>query len=146
VFSSQFRGTLNSLFATRLTADYRAGSVSPGYARRGVELAAGLVEAVCGAMGMSAAQEERAAYEASMKTKQRVPEMPVAQVEDWIRAQFPHASWQVRRRSDRDFTVDVWGIREEERERFCQVYELTSDILVDDDVWIVIVPLPSGEH
>jgi hypothetical protein len=81
-----------------------------------------------------------------MKTKQRVPEMPVAQVEAWIREEFPHASWQVRRRSDRDFTVDVWGIREEDRERFCQVYELTSDILVDDDVWIVVVPLPSDDR
>ena len=80
------------------------------------------------------------------QTRTAIPTKYVTQVKRSILQDFPGLEIETHKRGPRDFTLDVYGITDDIYERFSEVYELTTDILIDHDVWIVVVPLPERDN
>lgn len=76
------------------------------------------------------------------RTKVKTPEECVAEMREVILRDFPHLELRTEQRNARDFTIEAWGVTDKESERFSQIYDLVSDMLVDHDVWIVVLKLP----
>ena len=135
---------LNDFFAARIVGDYRERDISRFDADGAVALAERFVAAVGGKMGRNQVADSAAEYGA-MKTKPRDPMECVEEVKQAILRDFPDVEIMADRRNERDFTLDVWGIEDGMRERFSETYDLVTDILIDDDVWVVVIPLPRNE-
>lgn len=143
VFGGEFAGTLNRLFSIRLTGDYRDVDVSRGDGNAAHRKSERFVSAIRARMEVSETREPGAAYGRSMKrTKVKTPEECVAEMREVILRDFPHLELRTEQRNARDFTIEAWGVTDKESERFSQIYDLVSDMLVDHDVWIVVLKLP----
>jgi uncharacterized protein (UPF0332 family) len=143
VFGGELADTLNRLFSIRLIGDYRDVDVSRGQGNAAHGKSERFVSAIRARMEASETREPDAAYGRSMKgTKVKTPEECVAEMRDVILRDFPHLELRTEQRNERDFTIEAWGVTEQDSERFSQIYYLVSDMLVDHDVWIVVLPLP----
>ena len=148
VFEERYRETLNELFAVRIIGDYRDLDVSARKAREALRDAASFVESVTAKLGRRGTAEESTNYGTSA-VKARTAARPrklVADLEATIKGDYPDVEIRVTRRGARDYTMDVYGITDERFPKFKKIYGLTSDILVDHDVWIVVLPLPYLEN
>ena len=95
-------------------------------------------------METKAIRESSSDYEAGVKTKQRDPEGCAERVKEEILRDFPDVDRTTDRRGPRDFTLDVWGVADR-YEEFSKIYTLVTDMLVEDDVWVVVLPLPKRD-
>lgn len=147
LFERRFSRALNNLFTFRIKGDYRLADVSSRDARDGTRLAEAFVKAVEEAIGKAAIRETSATYGKEMKsTAARNPKVHLSTVTNRILRDFPGVTIKTHKRGPRDFTLDVYGAPEDSFEAFGDIYELTSDILVDHDVWIVVIPLHEQDN
>jgi uncharacterized protein (UPF0332 family) len=147
VFARELGNVLPPLFELRIEADYRRTDVSAKAAGVALKRASVFVSAVSDKTRRGEIGESRAAYGASMKTKQaRPPQAFLEDVKAKILENYPDVYFRVKRRGERDFTLEVfgdypemWSVRE------C-LGDMTIDTLVDHDVWIVVLGLPRSEN
>ena len=140
---SALRSTLQELFDRRVAADYSAENVSAGDARGAVKRAARLVGAVSSAAGPGSGREAEPVYGSEKvmtdnAAKARARGL-IEEVQQIILQEYPDREFEVVEFGPRDYrlicrggTGDLEGIHEALDGR-------TSDILVDDDIWIVIL-------
>ena len=140
---SALRSTLQELFDRRVTADYSAENVSAGDARGAVKRASRLVGAVSAAAGPGSVREAEPVYGSEkMKTDRAVKARAkrlIEEVQQIILQKYPDREFEVVEFGPRDYrlivrggTGDLEGIHEALDGRM-------SDILVDHDIWIVIL-------
>jgi uncharacterized protein (UPF0332 family) len=143
-FAASLGSVLPQLFQVRIRADYEVIDVSEREAAQSVNRANEVVGAVVKSVGRSAISETKAPYEAVMKTKQtsKAPEDYVEDVKKTITEKYPDVDFKVQQRGPRDFTLRVYGDYPEMWEVGDSLGEMTIDILVDHDVWIVVLSLP----
>ena len=133
------RNALNILFQLRLTADYRVANVSRKGATESAAIARRMLESVTARLERLGVGESQVEYhDGVMET--RTPESLVEEVCSTITGALPDATVDVVQRGPRDFTLEVYDVDE-----MMDVYDtldgVTSDILVDHDVWIVVLAL-----
>jgi uncharacterized protein (UPF0332 family) len=139
IYPGGLRNTLNVLFESRLTADYRVTSVSRKGATGSIALARRMLELITTRLNRLSVGEGQVEYhDGVMET--RTPESLVDEVRSTITGAFPDSNVDVVQRGPRDFTLEVYNVDE-----IMDVQDVlagvTSDILVDHDVWIVVLAL-----
>lgn len=143
VFMRDLAKVLPELFQLRIEADYRSLETSSGAARKASVRADGFVFAVSDAMSQGKVSEQGAAYGGLMKTKQiKKPEDFLEEVKQTILKHYPDVDFRVKRRGERDFTLEVYGDYPEMWSVSECLDYMTIDTLVDDDVWIVVLGMP----
>jgi uncharacterized protein (UPF0332 family) len=142
VIDRRFARTLSDLFAIRLVGDYRATDVSGRQAESSVDRAEEIVAEIGAKIEAGLIREAESEYGTMKATKTREPKQCLEEVRDWIAERFPHVTFGVEPRGERDFTLEAFGVTDDDWDKFQDVYELTTDILVDHDVWVVVLPLP----
>ena len=139
----ELRSTLGELFDRRVMADYSAENVSAGDAGGAVKRAGQLLGAVSATAGTGSVREAEPAYGSEeVKTDRAVKARArglIEEVKQIILQKYPDREFEVVEFGPRDYrlicrggTGDLEGIHEALDGR-------TSDILVDDDIWIVIL-------
>lgn len=143
LYPGGLRNTLNVLFQSRLTADYRVTSVSRKGATGSIALARRMLESVTTRLDHLSVGESQLEYHGGVM-EIRTPESLVDEVRSTITGAFPDSNVDVVQRGPRDFTLEVYNVDE-----IMDVEDVldgvTSDILVDHDVWIVVLALGRRE-
>ena len=96
-------------------------------------------------METKAIRESSSDYEAGVKTKPRDPEGCAERVKEEILRDFPDVDSTTDRRGPGEFTLDSWGVDADRYEEFSKIYTRVTDMLVEDDVWVVVLPLPKRD-
>lgn len=143
LYPAGFRRALSDLFEVRLVADYRSADVSRQHATNAVSLSRRLVESVLERQRHSRLSEPQVGYHDGAMGK-RTPESLVEEVRRSITGAFPDAAVDVVQRGPRDFTLEVYNV-DEMMDVQDALDGVTSDILVDHDVWIVVLALGRRE-
>jgi hypothetical protein len=142
VFSGKLARVLPELFETRIDADYRLVNVGSDEAGQATRRASVLVSEVASAMESRTLRETRARYGGEVKTKVKRPEDLLEEHKATILAHYPDVDFRVKRRGDRDFTLEVYGDYPNMWEVRQCLGDMTIDALVDHDVWIVVLGQP----
>ena len=137
------RLTLNNLFDRRVKADYSAENVSAGDARGAVKQAGRLVGAVSATAGTGSVREAEPAYGSEeVKTDRAVKARAkglIDEVQQVILQKYPDREFEVVEFGPRDYRLIVRGGRGDLEGIHRVLDGRTTDILVDHDVWIVIL-------
>ena len=141
VFPAELGGVLNALFKLRIVADYRVKAVPLKQMERGVPRARAFVDAISQWASEFRVSDIEVSYGGDMKTKTREPREYVDEVEQTIRSAHPQFRTVVIERGPREYTLEVYGDDESVWEASDLTNEMTTDMLVEDDVWIVVLPL-----
>ncbi len=137
-----FRSTLQELFDRRVMADYSSENVSARHARAAEVRAARLVEKVASAAWPGSVREVRSAYgskrmRSDKAVKAKAKEL-IGEVQQIILQRYPDCEFRVIEFGPKDYRLIVRGSADLE-----DIHEAldgrTSDILVDHDIWIVIL-------
>jgi uncharacterized protein (UPF0332 family) len=140
---ARLRSTLQELFDRRVTADYRAESVSARHARGASERAVRLVAEVSEALGRGAIREARSAYGSEqMKTRRAVKAKArelIQEIQQAILREYPDCEFKAIERGPKDYRLIVRSDRAELDDIHRILDGRTADILVDHDIWIVIL-------
>jgi uncharacterized protein (UPF0332 family) len=146
LYASRLAGTLERLFELRITADYRPSDVSAKEAERATKLAEGYASEIETNMSTKRLREAAPAYEATAVPKMARPADYVRYLKTKILEHYPELEFETHKRGPRDFTLKVYGDREDLLwDVQDAVGDLRSDILVDHDVWIVFSPRRPAE-
>lgn len=144
VSPTNVRGTLSVLFNHRVMADYRADNVSERMARSGLKLASELLAQVTTALASHRIGESSREHEASQMRNARasraIARKRVIEIQQIILARFPGCDFEVVEFGPRDYRMIVHGGFEDAVDIDEVLDGCTSDILVDDDIWIVVLP------
>ncbi len=137
------RSTLSELFDRRVTADYSAENVSVGDAGGALKRASRLVGAVSAKTGTGSAREAEAVYGSEeVKTdgaaKARARGL-IEDVKETILQKYPDREFEVVEFGPKDYRLIVRGGRGELEGIHKTLDGRTTDILVDHDIWIVIL-------
>jgi len=137
------RSTLGELFDRRVTADYRAENVSSGDARGAVKRAGRLVDSVSVASGPGLVREAEPEYGSEKVTTDRAIRAKarglIAEVQQVILQKYPDREFEVIEFGPRDYRLIVRGGRGDLEGIHKALDGRTADILVDHDIWIVIL-------
>ncbi len=140
---SALRSTLGELFDRRVTADYSAENVSAGDARGAVKRAGRLVEAVSATAGTGSIREAKPVYGSEkVKTDRAVKARAkglIKEVQQIILQRYPDREFEVVEFGPKDYRLIVRGGRGDLEGIHKALDGRTSDILVDHDIWIVIL-------
>ncbi len=140
---AMLRSTLQELFDRRLTADYSAENVSAGDARGAVKRASRLVGAVSAAAGPGSVREAEPVYGSEkVKTDRAVKARAkrlIEEVQQIILQKYPDREFEVVEFGPRDYRLIVRGGRGDLEGIHRVLDGRTTDILVDHDIWIVIL-------
>ncbi|HEY5640251.1 MAG TPA: hypothetical protein VIW01_09380, partial [Dehalococcoidia bacterium] len=138
-----FRRTLNNLFDRRVKADYRAVDVSRRTGEDSARQAASLVRRVEKMGGSHGIAEAKADYEGrSMPTARETRKKArgfIDEIKGRLIGAFPDCEFQLIERSPKDYRLVVRGGFRDNVDIQDVVDGRTSDILVDHDIWIVIL-------
>jgi uncharacterized protein (UPF0332 family) len=138
---SALAGVLNALFKLRIVADYRMKDAPRTRVERAVPRSREMVEAVTRWLSEFRVSDVELSYGGDMNTKTRAPREYVAEVERMIHSAYPNFRTVVIERGSRDYTLEVHGEDESVWEASDLTNDITTNMLVDDDVWIVVLPL-----
>jgi uncharacterized protein (UPF0332 family) len=137
------RSILPDLFNHRVRADYGSGNVSARHSRGASERAARLVAEVSEALGQGAIREARSAYGSKqMKTTKAVKAKArelIQGVEQAILQEYPDCEFKAIERGPKDYRLIVRSDRADLDDIHRILDGRTADILVDHDIWIVIL-------
>jgi hypothetical protein len=87
------------------------------------------------------AMEAAPGYNVGVKTKCADPMKHVKEFKQKILAEYPDVDFKVIQRADRDFTIKVYGDYEEMDDVPEILGDAGIDLLMDEDVWIVVLGL-----
>ena len=140
---SALRSTLGALFDRRVTADYSAEDVSARDAGDSVKRADRLVVAVSAAAGRRSVREAEPVYGSErVKTdraiKAKAKEL-IEEVKQTILRAYPDREFKVVEFGPKDYRLIVRGGKGDLFGIHKALDGLTTDILVDHDIWIVIL-------
>ena len=135
------RSTLSELFDRRVTADYSAENVSVGDAGGALKRASRLVGAVSAKTGTGSAREAEAVYGSEeVKTDGAAKARGLIEdVKETILQKYPDREFEVVEFGPKDYRLIVRGGRGELEGIHKTLDGRTTDILVDHDIWIVIL-------
>jgi len=142
IVSAKLARLLPELFEIRIDADYRLVDVSSKVADQATRSASVFVSEVAAVMESRTLREVGAHYGGGMKTKVKKPEDLLEEHKATILANYPDVDFRVKRRGERDFTLEVYGDYPDMWEVRQCLGDMTIDTLVDHDVWIVVLCLP----
>ncbi|MCH7952912.1 MAG: HEPN domain-containing protein [Chloroflexi bacterium] len=139
----ELRSTLGELFDRRVPADYSTESVSAGDARGAVKRAGRLVGAVSAKTGTGSAREAEPAYGSEEVKTDRVVKARarglIEEVKQIILQKYPNREFDVVEFGPKDYRLIVRGGRGDLEGIHKALDGRTTDILVDHDIWIVIL-------
>lgn len=141
LFASSIGGHLETLFKLRIKADYESRDVAARPSKRAVDRARQMVHDVGSRMTELSAREVEAGYNVGMTTKTREPIEHVEEFKRRILAAYPDVEFKVIQRSERDFTIKIYGDYEDMDAVAEALGTAGIDLLVDEDVWIVMIGL-----
>ncbi len=137
------RSILPDLFNHRVKADYGSENVSVRHSRGASERAARLVAEVSAAFGLGAIREARSACGSEqMKTTRAVRAKArelIQEVEQAILREYPDCEFKAIERGPKDYRLIVRSDRADLDDIHRILDGRTADILVDHDIWIVIL-------
>ncbi len=134
------RSTLGELFDRRATADYSAENVSARDARDGVKRSGRLVEAVSGSRSVGEAETAYGSVNVKVDSagKAKAREL-IEEVKQTILRAFPDREFKVVEFGPKDYRLIVRGGTGDLVDIHEALDGRTSDILVDHDIWIVLL-------
>lgn len=143
LLSAALRPTLGELFDRRVTADYSAENVSAGDAKRAVKRADRLVGAILAAARTGSVRETEPVYGSErVKTdraiKAKAKEL-IEEVKQTILQAYPDREFKIVEFGPKDYRLIVRGGRGDLEGIHKALDGRTTDILVDHDIWIVIL-------
>lgn len=138
---SELGDALNKLFNLRIIADYRVEPVPQKPAERGVRRARVFVEAISRWVLEFRVADAGVSYGGDMNTKIKEPREYVEEVERTIQSAYPQFRTVIIERGPREYTLEIHGNDETVWDASDLTTEMTTNMLVDDDVWIVVLPL-----
>ena len=135
------------LFRIRVLGDYEPDEESKKDAIGCAKAAARFVEEVDRAMKLSTIREASADYAASVAAAPtlELAERRINELEALIRTKYPEAQFGVIQLGASDYRLNVFINQRSYRGFSNLLGSRTSDILVDDDIWIVVIPHPLRE-
>ncbi len=143
LLTAALRSTLGELFDRRVTADYRAENVSSGDAKGAVKRAGRLVGSVSAAKGPRLSREAEPEYGSEKVTTDRAIRAKakglIEEVQQVILQKYPDREFEVIEFGPRDYRLIVRGGRGDLEGIHKALDGRTADILVDHDIWIVIL-------
>ena len=151
LLDSELASTLGSLFETRVKGDYKTIDVSSSRATRSVAKATRLVKGVDNMTKLQTLKEATARYEAGVQQSRELANLAdtrIQQVQAFITAEHPEARYDILRFGPTDYRINAYldQQRFEQSEDFHDALNgLTTDILIDDDIWIVVIDLDIEE-
>ena len=137
----------DDLFRTREKGDYELDDVSKTDASGSAKNAARFVEEVEKAMKLRTLREASAEYAASIPPAPSpdVAERRIDELQTLIRSKYPEAKFDVIQLGPSDYRLNAYINARTYRAFANLMQSRTSDILVDDDIWIVVIPHPLSE-
>jgi len=143
VIPSGLASTIDGLFRTRVKADYESEDVSQIDAQSALRHAIRFVEEVERAMTRSTLREASAQYDtrsAEPEPSLDLVERRISELQELVRSKYPEAEFDVVRLGPSDYRVNTF-INQRTYVGFNRLLgSWTSDVLVDDGVWIVVIP------
>ena len=139
---------LDDLFRFRALGDYEPEDVSKTDASRGAKNAARFIQEVDRAVKLSTIREASAEYAASVAAAPslELAERRIDELEALIRTKYPEAQFGVIQLGSSDYRLNVYIKQRSSYSAFSRLLgSRTTDILVDDDIWIVVIPHPLSE-
>ena len=136
--------TIERLFQVRVVGDYETVDVSKGDAGKSFRNATLFVEEIERTMKLNTIREAAAEYQASVRAAPPLDlaEQRIDELQALILAKYPEAKFEVIQLGPSDYRLNaylklrsVWAFGKVLNGR-------TIDILVDDDIWIVVIPHP----
>jgi hypothetical protein len=92
-------------------------------------------------MSEASTRESEASYNVGMRTKSRHPEEYVEEFKARIVAEYPDVDFKVVKRGDNQYTLKVYGDYSDMSEVPEVLGNAPIDLLMDDDIWIVVLGL-----
>ena len=148
LLSAGLTETLEDLFSIRVIGDYEPHDVSRAQIERSIRNAARFVKEVEKSMKLSTLRESSAEYNAEVAAGNaalNVAEDRINELQDRIKAKYPLAQFAVVRFGPKDYRLNVFLKRAGSTMLHRVLKGRTIDILVDDDIWIVVIPHPLRE-
>jgi uncharacterized protein (UPF0332 family) len=143
LLSADLPATFDRLFRTRIVADYEANSVSPASVSRSVRGAHQFVAEVEAMINTKMFRDASAQYETEYETAQanlERAEALVKELQETIMAAVPTAELSLIRLGPTDYRMHALVATEDEEEAVHQALGCrTTDILIEDDIWIVVL-------
>ena len=137
------RPTLNNLFDRRVKADYRSVDTSRRTADDSARRAASLVRQVDKMGGSRGIAETKAKYEGrtmpTARETRRKAKAFVDEIKGLLTKEFPDCEFRLIERSPKDYRLIVRGSFRDDVDIQDVLDGRTTDILVDHDIWIVIL-------
>ncbi len=138
-----FRLTLNTLFDRRVKADYRSVDTSRRTADDSARQAASLVRRVEKMGGSRGIAETKPKYEGrtmpTARETRRKAKAFVDEIKGLLTKEFPDCEFLLIERSPKDYRLIVRGSFRDDVDIQDVLDGRTTDILVDHDIWIVIL-------
>ena len=143
LISSSLQGYLDRLFRRRVTGDYEPGDVSGDDARRGLRESTAIVEDVERMTKNQMLREASAEYEKQFAEGQMLLDLAEKRIDELkalILGAYPDAKFEIFRLGPKDYRLNA-AIDAKSFSRLDKALaSRTTDILVDDDLWIVVIP------
>lgn len=147
---SRYKGVLDDLFDVRVNADYATVNVSRRLARLGAKTAREIVDAVEEFTGSRRVSEKEAEYVSREKTSAREYRKKAAgfiqEIKDTILSAYPDSTFELYERTPKDYRMIVRGSFEDQLDIQDLLDGRKSDILVEHDIWIVLLAHPREEQ
>jgi uncharacterized protein (UPF0332 family) len=143
VLPSRYRRRLDDVFAARLEADYTADPVAPRLAGAGATSARAIVDAAERVLRSRELREPAMEYGQKKtldeESYRQTARARIQEIEETILSRFPDSTFEVHERTPKDYRMVVRGGFEDLLDIQDVLDGRTSDILVDDDIWIVVL-------
>jgi uncharacterized protein (UPF0332 family) len=148
--SSALASTLNELFDYRTTADYMADDVSVRDARDAVRRALALVKEVSEAPGRWSLHEPEAAYGSNDAKNERGIRLKarklIEEIESAILGTYPDSELELVELGPRDYRLIVKTDDAELVDLHEVIGDRTANLLVDHDIWVVVLATPKTKQ
>jgi uncharacterized protein (UPF0332 family) len=147
VLPSALVAKLEDLFRIRVIGDYESKDVSKEDAQSNSKDAAVFVEEVARAMKLNTLREASAEYEARLVATppSDLVQRRIDELEKLIKTKYPEARFDVVQLGPSDYRLNTFIKARTYRGLASVLKGRTIDILVDDDIWIVVIPHPLSE-
>ena len=150
LISSALTSTLNELFDYRTTADYRSDDVSIRNSRDAVRQAQRMVSEVSGAYWLGSVREREAVYGSEeMRNAQAIKSKANELIEEMkavILESYPGSEFELVEFGPKDYRLIVKTSDAELVDIHEVLGDRTSDMLVDHDIWVVVLAQPKDER
>lgn len=136
----------DDLFDNRVIADYREADISKRAGRRGAKSAGMVVESVEMTIGQARLREGRVDYGSQIMTTPAAYRKKavgfIKEIKDTILEAYPDCTFEVIERTPKDYRLIVKGSFEDQLDIQDLLDGRKIDILVEHDVWIVLLAEP----